>query len=153
MLKRYIAFFLFCIANLLIIGHDIIPHKHSADSSDIELGLNTVSDHHGHHHHGNSTNDHHNSEKNEEESSDLGELFANFAHIGYYCFQTENRTNSIVIEKRTLSDAFSLFTLGHNIEYSCLLSTQQNCRWYDKPIFLSPHSLSSGLRAPPVFFS
>lgn len=152
MLKKYIALLFLCISNLIIIGHDIIPHEHFGHTEDVELTLHHESGH-GHDHHHTVPSSDHDSDEHEDEHSSLGDLFAHFIHTGSYFPESENQ----FVQGKVLKDAPTIASLVMPItirkeDDSFSINQQNNC-WHDKPIYISPHSLSSGLRAPPVSIS
>ena len=135
------------------LGHSIIPHHHHADHH--------LSEYHQTNHHHNEphqTNHHHNehhqanhNHNDENENNGLGDIFSLFVHP----------TEGIV------------FTTNHNVsntfskELFLIVAVLPDTFYFDKflippllykppleqLIYFSPHSLSSGLRAPPVFIS
>lgn len=157
MLKKYIALLFLCISSLIIIGHDIIPHKHFDHTSDVELTLHHESghghDHHHVHHHTVPSSEPQESDEHEDEHSSLGDLFAHFIHTGSYFPESENQSVQAKVLKQTPTIASLVVPIIITKEDGSFSINQQNNCWHDKPIYISPHSLSSGLRAPPVSIS
>jgi len=133
LIKRTAILFL-TLAYAILLGHDIIPHHHHDNNQEL-------TEHH-------QTSHNHDSE---EDSENLSHLFSHFIHS---------------------ADGFT-FTISHNISnifskqlFSIVAALPRNFSlneflvpplFYKPPaegfIYTSPHSLSSCLRAPPVFIS
>jgi hypothetical protein len=133
MLKKRAAILFLTLAYAILLGHNIIPHHHHDHDEHL-------TEHHDtdHHHDDNADND------------GLNHLFAHFTHAadGFSFTTNHNITNTFsklqlslvaVLPDNFALDEFLIPPLLHKPPAEHL-------------IFISPHSLSSGLRAPPATF-
>ncbi len=135
MLKKYTAILLMFTAYAILLGHSVIPHHHHDTDHDL-----TEQHHQTEHHH-----------DDDADSEDLSHLFFHFPHSadGFTCITAHNFNNTF--SKRLLSFVVVLPDnfLFHKFIIPPLL--------YKPPaehlIYISPHSLSLGLRAPPAFIA
>lgn len=131
MFKRYSILLLFSLAYTLVLGHSVIPHDHHKNHS---------TEHH--HHHGNDhdhKDDHSNSEK------DLGHLFSHYQHTGDFVIRY---SADLDVLKDKLVSALAVEIVAFVMEQQEPYVAQPPP--YDNIFYLSPHALSSGLRAPPA---
>lgn len=153
MFKKYIAIFLLCISNLLLVGHSIVPHHHPSDKSfeatfehtDHENHKHHSDHHHGHHHHGHQDEDHNDND------SGLNDLFAFMNHASDYV-RNDNELPKFEqsIQEVHIDTALISSTQSLQVSVSCLKTKQL---YYRDPDYYPPPNLHKGLRAPPVFFS
>lgn len=131
MLKKYTAILWMTVAYAILLGHSIIPH------------------HHEHHH---DVTEHHHSNHHHDDDADNGDLNHPFTHFTHSadCF---NFTNS-----HNFTNTFS----KQQMKFVAILPDNfLACKFNIPPLlhkppaehhpYISPHSLSSGLRAPPTF--
>jgi len=131
MLKKYTALLLMTVAYAILLGHSIIPHHHH-DS------VHELTEHHQEHH----------QHDGEEESNGLSHLFSHFVHSADGFTTTQNNFNISFLQKQlsvvaVLPNNFYLKTFAFP-----LLKHKPPT---EQLIYISPHFLSSGLRAPPAF--
>jgi len=132
MLKKYIAIFIITIACANLLGHNIIPHHHHETD-------NELAEHYA-------TNHHHNGE---ESSNDLSHHLSHFVHPFDDFTPPNNHNIRHTFFRQTLSmiavlpDHFSF----ENFFIPLLLHKPPTEHF----TYIQPHSLSSGLRAPPAF--
>ena len=133
MLKKYTAILMMFTAYAILIGHSIVPHHHHDN------------EHHLTEHH---DTEHHNHDDHEDEG--LGNIFSHFIHPDDSFTFTASHSISNTFSKQLFSfvavlpdnfalDEFHIPPLLHKPPEEHL-------------ICISPHSLSSGLRAPPATF-
>jgi hypothetical protein len=137
MFKKYTAILFLTVAYAILLGHNIIPHHHHATLSEAEL-------HHFYehttHHHANGDTDGHEHTPHLVHTADFGEDF-----------RTPTIT-TIDFAKQIISlFSISPFTFSLIAEANSCLENQHPEKEF--LIYSSPHSLSSGLRAPPAFIS
>lgn len=153
MLKKYIAISLLCIANLLLVGHSIVPHHHSSIlndpiTSEVHEKRHHHHDHdHHHNHHQGQGQGHHG-----EQDSDLGDLFAHMQHSTDY-LRKDN--DGLILEKSAvakfhLSQETIFITIESWIESGY---NKDEIPFYRDPDYYPPPNFYRGLRAPPVLFS
>lgn len=134
MLKKYTAILMMTVAYAILLGHSIIPHHHHDHDHE-------VTEHH-------QTNHHHD---NDTDSEDFNHLFSHFTHLagGFHFTTSHNFTNTF--SKQQLSDVAVLpdnFAITKFFIPPLLHEPPA-----EQLIYISPHSLSSGLRAPPAFIA
>lgn len=135
MLKKYTAILLMTVAYAILLGHNVIPHHHH-DHHDHDVPE------HNHHdqHHGDDTN-----------REDLNHLFSHFTHSADGFNFTTSHNISNIFSKQQLS---VVAVLPDNFLISKFIIPPL---LYKPPaellIYISPHSLSLGLRGPPAFIS
>lgn len=135
MLKKRAAIFLLT-AFAIMLGHSIIPHHHHT----YEHKISALQFSHEHHDHDNDEN----------RDDDLGHLFSHFIHpVDNFTFTTTHINN--------ISFAKQLFLFVAVLPGNFSLKDFHIPRLLLKPPaehlnFISPYSLSSGLRAPPAIF-
>lgn len=130
MLRKRIALFVLTVAYAILLGHNIVPHHHHDTDNNLTE-----------HHH----NDHHDNDK--KDSNDSNQFYSHFIHANDGLTATNNHNLTNTFSKRWISIVATLsnnFSFGNHTIPPLL----------DKPpskqlIYISPHSLSSGLRAPP----
>ncbi|MDZ4844761.1 MAG: hypothetical protein SH857_04340 [Chitinophagales bacterium] len=133
MLKKYTALLFFTIAYALILGHNIIPHHHHDSNHDLAEHQQLHQEHDDNHEDG------------------LNHLFAHFVHSGdAFTFTTNHNINNVFSKQLflmavALSDNFSLDRFS---VLPLVFSPPEK-----QVIYISPHSLASGLRAPPAFIA
>lgn len=118
-------------AYAILLGHNIIPHHHHDNQKEL-------TEHH-------QTNHHHDGG---EESNDLSHLFSHFIHSADGFVFTANHNISNTFSKQQFSFVAVLpdiFSLGE-LHVPPLLHKPPA----EHLIYISPHFLSSGLRAPPT---
>jgi len=132
-LKKQIAFCLLTFTYVLLLGHSIIPH-HSHEYED-EL----VAHHQTHHHH----------DDDAEAENDISHFFSHFLHSsdGFILTASYNFTNAVYKQLTVvvLPDNFSL----DEFDIPPLLIIPPA----ELHIYISPHSHTAGLRAPPAFIA
>ncbi|MCY7410910.1 MAG: hypothetical protein LH473_11605 [Chitinophagales bacterium] len=134
MLKKFTAILLMTVACAILLGHNIVPHHHHDNDH------NATEHHHTHHHHDDDT-----------DREDLNHLFAHFTHSadGLNFTTSHHLTNTFSSRFNSgsvvaiLPDNFGIIKLF--IPPLLQKSSAEHL------IYISPHSLSSGLRAPPAF--
>lgn len=134
MLKKYTAIIFLTVAYTILLGHSIVPHHHHQTLSEAEV----------HHLYEHTTHNHNNNETEGHEHS------PHLVHIDFgEDFRNTSSTN-FDFQKQIISlFNFSPFTFSLISEANfCLESRHQENTFF---FYSSPHSLSSGLRAPPVF--
>jgi hypothetical protein len=132
MLKKRTAILLLTLAYAILLGHTLISHHHHDTDHDL-------TEHH-------QTNHHHN---DDQEDEGLNHLFSHFTHSadGFTFTSTHNINNTF--SKQLLSFVAVLpdnFFLDEFLIPPLLRKPPA-----EHFIYISPHSLSSGLRAPPAF--
>ena len=132
MLKKYTAILMMTIAYAILLGHSIIPHHHHDSKHDLIDHQYTDHDHH-----------------NDADSEDLSHLFAHFAHSadGFIFTTAHSITNTFC--KQQLSGAALLPDNFHIDKF--LIPPLLHKPPAEHLIYISPHSHSKGLRAPPAF--
>ena len=132
MLKKNTAILMMTLAYAILLGHSTIPHHHHDNEHDLAQHHQT-----DHHHDG------------DENGKDPSHLLSHLIHLddGFTFTISNNITNTI--SKKQLS----VVVLLHN-DFS--IPKFHIPPLLHKPpaehlIYISPHSLSSGLRAPPAF--
>ena len=133
-MKKHISILFLFIACIIMQAHAIIPHHHHESESEL------VAHHNGNHHHNNDT---------EEGFGGLNHLFSHFVHSAdsFTYTHVENTNN-------TLSKQYVLILTILPNNFSFVDFTIQPVR--NKSSFnylISAHSLSCGLRAPPLFIA
>ncbi len=133
MLRKYIVILIVSVSSTILFGHNFIPHHHHATDQSLP---------------GNNATHHHDADEN---SKDLSHLFSYLIH------SAEGFTT---INIQSFSNEFSrqlipwITVLQENFTCSSLLIPPL---LYKPPsqhlIYISLHSLSCGLRAPPAFIS
>ena len=134
MLKKFISLLFTATAYVFIIGHSIIPHHHHDTTQEL-------TEHH-------QTNHHHSSD---EDSGDLSHLFFHFIHADDGFTTPNNHSISNTFSRQPLLIVAVLpenFSLYEDVFVPPLLNRPPA----DHLIYSSPHSLASGLRAPPSSF-
>lgn len=133
MMKRnFITILLLC-AYIIVLGHSIIPHHHHENESEL------ISHHNDNHHHDDA----------EEGFVDLNHLFSHFVHAadGFTSTHVDNTNNTIskqhVLILAILPSKFSF------VDFTIQPVRNKSSLKYQ----ISAHSLSCGLRAPPVFIA
>lgn len=133
MLKKRTAILLLTIACATLLGHNIFPHHHDTDH---DLTVNHQTSHH---------------HDSEEDSGDLNHLFSHFIHSADDITFLNNHNISNTFSKQLLSIVAVLPDYFFPDKF--LIPSLLNKPPAEYFIYISPHSLSSGLRAPPVFIS
>ena len=134
MLKKYTAILMMTVAYAILLGHSIIPHHHHDHDHDVTEHQHT---------------DHH--QDNNTDSEDLNHLFSHFTHSadGFHFTTSHNLTNTFCKQQHSVVavlpdnfhiDKFLIPPLLHKPPAEHL-------------IYISPHSHSKGLRAPPAFIA
>lgn len=139
--RKYIAILFITVAYAILLGHSIVPHHHHETEQEL-------SEHHqsGHHH---SSSGHHNSGNHHEDENnwDLSHVFSHVMHAEDGFTFTPNHSIG-----NALSEQISFFIAVLPPDFSFWKFPVTN-RLHEPPevslICSSPHSLSSGLRAPP----
>ena len=140
-MKKYMAILMMFTAYAILLGHNIIPHHHHNN-------LEELTEHHNsdHHHESNThagehqTNGHH--------DDGIGHLFSHFLHLDdAFTLIHTNKINSTFAKHlfsfvSILPNYFSFNDL--NIPDCIIIPPPEQI------IYLSPHSLFAGLRAPPL---
>lgn len=143
MLKQYIAIFLLCIFNFILVGHSIIPHEHD----EVDHHAHT----HDHHHLPASHHDKHHDEKDKKQSKGLSDFFSSVIHVSEFVNnENRNKVSEQTIQKgeSEISDfSFISKTLPQNSDL------KSKGIHYQDPDYFPPPNSHQGLRAPPVFFS
>jgi hypothetical protein len=120
------------IAYAILLGHDMIPHHHHDNEQEL-------AEHH-------QTDHHHN---DNEDSEDLSHILSHFIHSSDGFTFTVNHNISNTFTKQLVS---LIAIMPDNFYQNRFLTP---LFLYKPPavnyIYVSPHSLSSGLRAPPAF--
>lgn len=132
MLKKYTAILLMTVAYAILFGHSILAHHHHENDHDLTE-----------HHH---TDNHHDDDA---DSEDLNHLFSHFTHLAVGFNFTTSHSTTNVFSKQQLSIVVVLpdnFLISKFIIPALLYKPPA-----EHLIYISPHSLSSGLRAPPAF--
>lgn len=136
-MKKQISILFLFIACIIMQAHAIIPHHHHDNEQ--ELQAHHSSDHHDHDSHDDA----------EEGFADLNHLFSHFVHTeDSFTYTHVDNTNN------TLSKQYVLILAILPNHFSFVDFTIQPVR--NKSSLkhqISTHSLSSGLRAPPVFLA
>ncbi len=133
--KKVISLLFIVTAYTFIIGHCIISHHHHDSTKEL-------TEHH-------QTNHHHSSD---EDSGDLSHLFSHFIHAadGFTTLNYHSISNTLskqpLLIVAVLTEDFSLY---NDVGVSPLLNRPPA----EHLIYSSPHSLASGLRAPPAFIA
>ncbi len=134
MLKKYTAILMMFTAYAILLGHNIIPHHHHDHDEHLTGQHNT---HHNH--------------DDGEDNDGLNHMFSHFTHAADGFSFTPNHNISNTFSKLQLSlvavlpDNFAL----SNFDIPPLLGSPPA----EHLIYISPHSHSSGLRAPPAFIA
>ncbi|OFY86880.1 MAG: hypothetical protein A3F72_00535 [Bacteroidetes bacterium RIFCSPLOWO2_12_FULL_35_15] len=133
MLRKRIALFLLTVAYAILLGHNNVPHHHHDTDHDLTA-----------HHH----NDHH--DNSDHSSKDFDHLYSHFIHSDI--FITANNDNKINIFSKQLFlkvavSPTDFFLCDYTIQFLLHKLPEKTF------IYISPHSLSSGLRAPPAFIA
>lgn len=132
MLKKYTTILLMFTAYAILLGHNIVPHHHDSDHD--------LTEHH-------QTSPHHHDDDHKDKWQ--GDFFSHFIHST----DGVTFTGSYNISNTLSKQLFSLIAvLPDNFSLDEFLIPPL----LHKPpaehfIYISPHSLSSGLRAPPAF--
>lgn len=144
MLVKYIAIILLCISNVLLVGHNVVPHHHEHDHDH-----HSVADHHdAHHHHNHKQSHNHHSEKD----SGLADLFGFMNHTSDY---VRNDQDAPVFERTQWIKDHVIVAVSHfqlEDDSKCP-SDRIKPPIYRDPDYYPPPNSHKGLRAPPVFFS
>lgn len=136
MMKKNTVVLFLILAYAILLGHNIIPHHHYHADHDLTE-----------HHH----TDHHDDSDGDEDSDDFNHLFSHFIHSadGFTIANNHKRTNTfakqwiLIVAVLPNNFSFGSYTIPPLL---------------DKPparhlSYISPHSLSSDLRAPPAFIA
>lgn len=132
MLKKHTAILLMFTAYTILLGHNIIPHHHHNTDHDL-------TEHH-------QTSHNHDSE---EDSENLSDILSHFIHSSDGFTFTGSHNISNTISKQLLSFVAVLPCNFFLDEF--LIPPLLHKPPAEHFIYISPHSLSSGLRAPPAF--
>lgn len=133
MFKKRLAFFLTAFTYALLLGHNLIPHHHH------DIGHELAEHHQANHHH---------DDEREDEDEGLGDIFSYFFHPAEGFIFTNAYNISNTFSKQLLS---IVAVLPDNFSPDKLLIPPLLCNPpAEQLIYISPHSLSPGLRAPPV---
>lgn len=155
MFTKYIAVLFLCISNLILIGHDIVPHKHAALKTQIEPAHHAMLGHHHNHsplHHHAPVTDDQNSGEHDEEHSPLSDLFAHVTHTGSYLPKTEIAYSESLVANALPNCFFQYQTESSSTELNFSLIQRQQFRLF-QALYTSPTCFSTGLRAPPVILA
>lgn len=134
MLKKYTAIIFMTVSYAILLGHSIIPHHHHHDPKELTEHHDTDHQHDGSH-----------------QDEGLNNLFSHFLHSADPFTATASPTITNIFFKQQLS---FIAVLSENFSFSELhLSPLIHKPPAEDPIFISTHSLSSGLRAPPATFN
>lgn len=151
MLKKYIAIFLLCISNFILIGHSIIPHNHIITRDKKEHEHLNAHGHNHHHHHHHTLPNHSEDKKNEDKSNGLSDLFAFVSHSSDYIKGEEQvlQQGDSVIKEILLTEEYR-FNINAP-EFNSELKSHKIL--YRDPDYCPPPNAHIGLRGPPLFFS
>lgn len=134
MLKKGIAIFLLSIAQILIFGHDVVPHHHHSVDTETEVHHHTQGGKHEH-----------------ADDNPLGFAFAHFIHWGEQISFTNIVHQSVSIEK-TKKPSTKIFSCEFTVKFNYPVFYQKHPFPPDKQInYLSPYNNSNTLRGPPIF--
>lgn len=139
-MKKQISILFLFIACIIMQAHAVVPHHHHDSGQELQA-------HHSSHDHDNDHDSH--DEGKEGGFEGLIHLFSHFTHSadGFSYVHSDNTENTI--SKQTVFIVVRLFD-NFNIDRFTippLLILPASKR------IISPHSISSGLRAPPVFLA
>ena len=142
MVRKYIGFLLLLTAQVILLGHSIVPHHHHHTHP---AGA-ASSGHHGHPHRDLPLAGHHHGSEGD---TGLGDLFAFLMHADDALFTASSRASLQVPDT-----GISLFLISFSwtMADSGVLSPPARPPQLHHAIFLSgPHRSAKGLRAPPAF--
>ena len=132
MLKKCIAILLVTFAYAILLGHNIIPHHHHDNNQELTAHHETDHDH-----------------EDGDDSEGLSDILSHFIHSADGFTFTVNHNISNVLSQQLF---LSVAVLSNNFSFDEFLIQPF---LYKPPeeqlIYISPHSLSLGLRAPPAF--
>ena len=132
MLKKRTAILLLTLAYAILLGHNIIPHHHHENNQ--ELTAHHQTDHH---------------QDDNEDNEDLSHILSHFIHSSDEFTFTGSHNISNTSSKQLLS---FIAVLPHNFSLDeFLIPSLLHKPPAEHFIYISPHSLSSGSRAPPAF--
>ncbi len=139
MLKRYTSILFLCLANLVMLGHSVVPHHHHKAEGVVGHDHGDHADHHVDFHH----DDDHGSDQGEESDHELP--FSHFAHstLAYVAGHDCGACQQVL-------GGTGLLTHGLLVPDPTIQHLPDKPPT-EPPIYNSPHSLCSGLRAPPSF--
>lgn len=134
MRKKPISLFFLLLAYVLLVGHSIIPHHHHESAKEL------ASHHQSHHHH---DHDHGDSEKG------LSHPLSHYLHHSdIITFAHSHSTSNTLYHQLPVLELPEYLSIEKFTIPTLLFSPP------DKPLFYhSPHTHSSGLRAPPAIFT
>lgn len=128
-------------AQVVILGHSVIPHHHHTDSST------------QHHHHTDSSAQHHHHQDNEEPSEDnsLQLIFSSLIHSGEHLTFTQSENVKVVITKKAFLSLDALPGEFPIIPDYVVRHQKHTFPPNNQIIYQSPLDGSSSLRGPPAF--
>jgi hypothetical protein len=132
MLKKRATILFLTLAYAILLGHNIIPHHHHDTEHDL-------TEHH-------QTSHNHDSEK---DSEDLSHILSHFIHSsdGFTFTVNHNISNTL---SQQLFLLFAVLPDNFSVD-EFIIPPLLHKPPAEHFIYISPHSLSSGLRAPPAF--
>lgn len=149
MFKQCVAIILMSFSSILMVGHDIIPHHHNEGDDHHHVKHHNADSHHSHDSH---TNQHHSDSNNSSnDEGSIGDLLSYFVHIGDFPIQESSLNHSIEIGNKIIYTPTLKF--ANYISLHPITDSKSKGYNYKGPVYIPPHSISKGLRAPPVFFS
>ena len=135
-MKKCTAILLMTVAYAILLGHSIIPHHHHESAHEL-------TEHHKEHH----------QHDGDQETNDLSHLFSHFTHSADgFNFTTSNITTNI-FSSRYESGSVVAILQGNFLIAKLIIPPLLYKPPAEQLISISPHSLSTGLRAPPAFIS
>jgi hypothetical protein len=132
LIKKYIAILFLSVAYSILLGHNIVPHHHHDHEHEI------TESHHSHEHDNNDDDESHN---------DLSHLFSHLIHSadGISFITTHNITNTFSKQQLSLVAILPDNFLQNDFLIPPLLQKPPA----EHLVYISPHALIYGLRAPP----
>ena len=147
MFKKCFAIVLLSFSAILMVGHDIIPHQHDENNEHHHHAAKTHQDEHAAH----LASHHSASHETSDDNSPIGDLLSHFTHTSDY---TLHESSEIHLNENSIDEYKTTnVAVMSNIMIVALSDTKSIGYHYKGPGYLPPYSNSTGLRAPPVFFS
>ncbi|KUG10696.1 hypothetical protein AMC91_16615 (plasmid) [Elizabethkingia miricola] len=135
MLRKKLTILFLLIAQVVILGHGLVPHHHHAD---------LASQQHNHHHGKDAKKQH-------PEESSLQLAFSGLIHSGEQVTFTQSDASKIIVSKQALQ-AINALPCDFKMPFAYIVSFQKHTFPPDSKVrYQSPHYGAHSLRGPPAF--
>jgi hypothetical protein len=138
----------------MLIGHNLVPHHHHFDETVSTVNHEAIAHHHHDDHVDHSLDhDHYSKDKHHDEEEDdyqgLGDLFSHVVHGSDYLPDGESQTVEASVDIQLFVSSTKSCFIDFKPDFGESPKLRRNLS--RNKIYLSPHRLPSGLRAPPLF--